>query len=54
MSDAAYSLVALISALAAAGALWSAIRRRQLTRKLLDSLTDEQRKELAKHLKKDA
>ena len=46
MSDAAYSIVAAFCLLASIVGIWSAIRRRQLTRRLLRSLTAEQRRVL--------
>ncbi|HYI12512.1 MAG TPA: hypothetical protein VEK57_25900 [Thermoanaerobaculia bacterium] len=42
MSDEIYSLVAALSVLVSAVALWSAIRRRQLMRRILRSLNKEQ------------
>jgi hypothetical protein len=44
MSDETLTLVAIISFLASLVGLWSAIRRRQLMRRILRSLTDEQRR----------
>jgi hypothetical protein len=46
MSDETYSLVAILSALAAAGALWSMARRGQLMRRLRRSLDAEQLRRL--------
>ncbi len=46
MSDEAYSLVAALSLLVSIVGVWSAIRRRQITRRLLRSLTAEQRRAL--------
>ena len=54
MSDGVYALGALITVLATVAGIWSAIRRQQLMRKILRSLTKEQREELEKHLKKNA
>ena len=44
MSEGCYALGALLSLLASIAGIWNAIRRRQLERKILDSLTDEQRR----------
>jgi len=46
MSDETFSLVAALSILASLVGIWSAIRRRQLMRKLLRSLTEQQLKDL--------
>jgi hypothetical protein len=46
VSDETYAIVALIPTLATAVALWSAIRRRQLMKRLLRSLDEQQRRAL--------
>lgn len=46
MSDGIFAIVAIISVLASAVGLWSAIRRRQLMRRLLRSLDSAQLKQL--------
>lgn len=52
MSESAYSVIAFLSVLAAVFSVWSAFRRRQIMRRILDSLTKEQREQLEKNLKK--
>jgi len=52
MSEETYSLIAFLSVLAAVASVWTAIRRRQIMRKILKSLTKEQREELEKQLNK--
>jgi hypothetical protein len=44
ISDETFALAAILSFLASVVGLWSAIRRRQLMRRLLRSLTEEQRR----------
>lgn len=46
ISDELFALVAILSVLASAVGVWSSFRRRQLMRRLLRSLTDEQRRTL--------
>ena len=46
VSDETFALVAILSFLATLVGLWNAFRRRQLTRRLLRSLTPEQRRTL--------
>ena len=54
MSDGTFGIVAFISILASIVGLWSAIRRRQLTRDLLRSLDKAQLRELGIDVPQDA